>query len=47
VPLKYANHVTGASYIVSFGIGSAVVTAAVLAAVNLGHLLRRRCAVRC
>ena len=42
VPLKYANHVTGASYIISFGVGSAIVTVAALAAVNLAHTLRHR-----
>lgn len=43
MPLKYANHVTGASYIISFGVGSAIVTVAALAAVNLAHTLRHRC----
>ena len=43
VPLKYANHVTGASYIISFGVGSALITVAVLAAVNLVHVLRYQC----
>ena len=48
VPLKYANHVTGASYIISFGVGSAIVTVAALAAVNLTHTFRHRCvAVGC
>ena len=46
MPLKYANHVTGASYIISFGIGSALVTVAVLFVVNLTHLLRQRCATQ-
>ena len=44
VPLKYANSVTGASYVVSFGIGSALVTACVLAAYSVARRVQGRCA---